>query len=181
LGERYALESEVPHDLKELVRFSIASGWLHIQPVFGPPLETLADRRRGKLFPERRTVLSGNPAGTKDPKLKADFLSHVRMRLLLKPAGEAMLARLRMAEGPAPLLERVLAALSPQQCRLMEYLWPRKTAGYDALTTVSPAAGSLAVRSLTRPSPRSSKTCAAGWRRPASGTSNSSSVRPSGE
>ncbi|HLQ45683.1 MAG TPA: hypothetical protein VK137_13185 [Planctomycetaceae bacterium] len=42
-------------------------------------------------------------------------------------------------EETVPLFERVLAVLTPQQSRLMEFLWNKMTARYDALRTV-PAA-----------------------------------------
>lgn len=38
-----------------------------------------------------------------------------------------------------PLIERVLAVLTPKQGRIMEYLWDRRTAGYAALETIPEA------------------------------------------
>ena len=42
-------------------------------------------------------------------------------------------------EQEVPLLEKVLAVLTPNQGRIMEYLWKRKTASYDTLSAIPKA------------------------------------------
>ena len=48
--------------------------------------------------------------------------------------------RARIKEGEAPLLEQIVASLTPKQSLLFEFLWTRKTAGYNTLVHAVPNA-----------------------------------------
>lgn len=129
LADRYALESEIPSELKEAVRYCIAKKMVRIQPV-AALLDLDSDEMRkakglplrGKqLFPERRTPLIGP--------------GHMPMRLLLRDDGEAALAEHRIgSEKDAPTLkDRVMKVLSTQQQKLMEHLLKKETASFNKL------------------------------------------------
>jgi hypothetical protein len=96
LAECCALEQDIPRDLKETVRYAIASELCQIQPVFAVLRGTT--ERKGQLFGDRPQILSGDDSRIKDPKLLAASRKHVRFRLLLKRAGEALLAERRLGE-----------------------------------------------------------------------------------
>jgi len=59
-------------------------------------------------------------------------------RVFVTNYGKLALAWLLEAEdkkGPAPI-ERALSVLTPDQARIMEYLWAKKTARYDTLVKI---------------------------------------------
>jgi hypothetical protein len=117
----------------------------------GRLLKALSDRRDAALlagvrtgqieFPEMRSLLNSCRNACIDHKQdyqERPFIALVQLVCKLLPPVGVLSDLITFAASPngAALLDRVLAALSPNQSRIMEYLWGKKTASYATLRTI---------------------------------------------
>jgi hypothetical protein len=91
LAERCSLEDDIPHELKEAVRYCVARGWVWIRFVSWVGWHDARWAKSEGLFWDRPVVLF--------PATEEERVARGRRRLLLKEAGEAALAKLRLTGG----------------------------------------------------------------------------------
>jgi hypothetical protein len=97
LAERCTLESDIPRELREAVRYCVAKNLAWIQPVFRVAWRPAHDAARS-LFGDRPVVLF---PWAEDKQLEEKLLAKSRNRLLLKQEGVALLAELRLTDTGA--------------------------------------------------------------------------------